>query len=149
MTSGPPTSINRRRARHPDADAVARLDGSSPPGELEARRDEARRRDEAASAMLAGSVTITAEAGAELDELVAAYHPRDLTGRPITAPAKVATILKCPSCGETATVEATLSARVVRDSDGSGFLALRTRAAKVAHVCGQLSIGLVEGPRVR
>jgi hypothetical protein len=72
-----------------------------------------------------------------------------MTDRPLQAPVRLALILRCPSCNESATVEATLSARVVRDSDGTGHIALRTRAAKVGHVCGQIALGLVEGPRVR
>lgn len=85
----------------------------------------------------------------ELPPAEAAYPPTDRTGSPFAAPARVAVILRCPSCHESTTVEATLSARVVRDSDGTGHLALRTRAAKVAHLCGQQSLGLAEGPRVR
>lgn len=68
---------------------------------------------------------------------------------PITAPARVSVILECPNCGETDTVVASLFARVTKDSDGKGALALRTRAPKVEHVCGQIPLGLVEGPRSR
>jgi len=67
----------------------------------------------------------------------------------VRAPARLSVILECPTCGETSTVVASLFARVTKDSDGKGALALRTRAAKVEHVCGQLPLGLAEGPRVR
>jgi hypothetical protein len=77
-----------------------------------------------------------------------ARPPRAMS-RPLHAPVRISVVLECPSCAETQTVEATLSARVVKDSDGTGNLALRTRAAKAAHVCGQQSLGLGEGPRVR
>lgn len=69
--------------------------------------------------------------------------------RRLTAPIAIDVTIACPSCGQTATVNAKLSARVVRDSDGSGHLALRTRAAKAAHVCNQTVLGLAEGERVR
>lgn len=67
----------------------------------------------------------------------------------VTAPATVHVILSCPHCGETATIGAKLYARMTKDSDGTGALALRTRAAKVGHVCDQETLGLVEGPRSR
>lgn len=75
--------------------------------------------------------------------------PAPLYASVITAPARVSVILECPTCLETATVVASLFARVTKDSDGKGALALRTRAAKVEHVCGQIPLGLTEGPRVR
>jgi hypothetical protein len=46
-------------------------------------------------------------------------------------------------------VEARLQARVTKDSDGSGALALRVRSAKSAHLCNQPTLGLAEGPRER
>ena len=79
----------------------------------------------------------------ELDELV------DPGLDIVRAPARLSVILECPTCGETSTVVASLFARVTKDSDGKGALALRTRAAKVEHVCGQMPLGLVEGPRAR
>lgn len=77
-------------------------------------------------------------------------------GRPVVLypPMTVPIVLTCPSCGDLATVEAKLSARVTKDSDGSGAIALRTRAPKAAHICGQLALDLgptpiAEGPRSR
>lgn len=65
-------------------------------------------------------------------------------GKPVYLfpPLTVPIVLTCPSCGDTATVEAKLSARITKDSDGTGALALRTRAPKAAHVCGQLALPL-------
>lgn len=55
---------------------------------------------------------------------------------------RLAVGLTCPTCGQPAELEAKLSARLVRDSDGTTTLALRTRAPKVAHLCDQLPLGL-------
>lgn len=69
--------------------------------------------------------------------------------KPLVAPCTVTVELPCPSCDDVVFTEARLQARVTRDSDGSGALALRVRSAKSAHVCNQPSLGLVEGPRER
>lgn len=101
---------------------------------------------------------------AKLDQ--AAPGPGELTseparisageGRPVVLypPLTLPVVLTCPSCGELATIEAKLSARVTKDSDGSGALALRTRAPKAAHTCDQLALPLgptpiAEGARSR
>ena len=105
--------------------------------------------DDEAEVRAAASRLETGSPGAgELEEPTPIRKPYTLA-RPLPAPVIVSVILKCPGCDETATVEARLSARIVKDSDGTGSLALRTRAAKVAHVCGQQSLGLAEGPRSR
>lgn len=67
----------------------------------------------------------------------------------VEAPADVTVVLPCPDCGAAVSVLAHLSARRVRDSDGTTTLALRTRAAKVAHMCGQVELGLASGPLSR
>lgn len=68
----------------------------------------------------------------------------------IVAPTSVTVELPCPSCDDVVFTEARLSARVTKDSDGTGALALRVRSAKASHVCDQPTLpGLVEGPRVR
>lgn len=81
-----------------------------------------------------------------------AWHGRRIpadVGRVLEAPLKVSIRLYCPACDEPTIVEARLQARLTRDSDGAGAIALRTRAPKSAHVCGQPSLGLAEGPRDR
>lgn len=60
----------------------------------------------------------------------------------LVAPCKVAIELTCPQCGGIHTVPASIGARLIRDSDGSGTLAIRARAAKVPHLCGQLTLTL-------
>lgn len=65
----------------------------------------------------------------------------------VEAPLELDVIVACPRCGGTVTIYTKLSARVTLDSDGTGTLALRTKAAKAAHVCGQASLGLVTGGR--
>jgi hypothetical protein len=67
----------------------------------------------------------------------------------LVAPCKVGVELTCPTCGAIYTIPASLGARVTRDSDGAGAIALRVRADKIAHLCGQLSLELVsdEAPR--
>lgn len=87
---------------------------------------------------------------------MAARHPEPVdepiagpAGAVITAPATISVILSCPQCDEPMTVTARLFARMTRDSEGSGALALRTRAAKVEHTCDQPTLGLVEGARSR
>lgn len=112
------------------------------PTRLTPRRAKPRDDDDQAADRAAVSRLDTAKPGA--GELEA-----DPGIRPIYAPARVSVILECPTCGETSTVVASLFARVTKDSDGKGALALRTRAAKVEHVCGQMPLGLVEGPRSR
>jgi hypothetical protein len=67
----------------------------------------------------------------------------------LATPAKAAIRLECPLCEQAETVTATLRTRLVRDQDGTGSLALRVRSAKAEHVCGQLGLGLAEGPRER
>jgi hypothetical protein len=67
----------------------------------------------------------------------------------LAAPLEVFVSLPCPSCEEELVVKASLFARVTRDSDGKGAIALRTRAPKVSHVCGEPTLGLVESDRVR
>ena len=64
-------------------------------------------------------------------------------------PIRVLVSLECPSCGDIETIDARLQARATRDTDGNGALALRVRSPKVAHVCGQAKLGLIEGPRER
>lgn len=64
------------------------------------------------------------------------------------APARAAVTLHCPNCGEDVALEATFGTRLVRDSDGSTTLALRTRAPKIAHSCDQLSLELEGRDRV-
>lgn len=58
-------------------------------------------------------------------------------------------LLECPNCQAQTMIAATFRTRLVRDHDGTGSLALRTKAAKVEHVCGQPTLGLLEGPRDR
>jgi len=67
----------------------------------------------------------------------------------LEAPTVVSVELPCPSCDDVVFVEARLQARVTRDSDGSGALALRVRSAKASHICDQPTLGLAEGPRER
>lgn len=67
----------------------------------------------------------------------------------LAIPCRVSVMLTCPSCDDVVDVEATLGARLVRDTDGTTTLALRTRAPKVAHTCGQLGLGLATGALVR
>ena len=70
-------------------------------------------------------------------------------GRTLEAPLKVSIRLYCPACDEAVIVEARLQARLTRDSDGAGAIALRTRAPKAAHICGAPTLGLAEGARDR
>lgn len=71
-------------------------------------------------------------------------------GEPIHTPALTDVILVCPSCHELVTVTARFQTRMVRDQDGTGnALALRTKAAKATHTCGQMALGLAEGARSR
>lgn len=57
--------------------------------------------------------------------------------------------LVCPECDSTVTVEARFQTRLVADQDGTVTLALRTKAAKVTHQCGQMRLSLAEGARSR
>lgn len=68
---------------------------------------------------------------------------------PVGTPSVLEVELTCPECETLVRVEARLQTRLVRDQDGTGTLALRTRAAKVQHLCGQGTLGLAEGPRER
>lgn len=68
---------------------------------------------------------------------------------PIVPPIVVSVLLTCPNCSVQTTIAAKLQTRVTKDSDGTGALALRCRSPKAAHVCGQASLGLVEGARER
>ena len=68
---------------------------------------------------------------------------------PIAAPCTITVELPCPNCDDVVFTEARLQARVTRDSDGSGALALRVRSAKASHLCNQPTLGLAEGPRER
>lgn len=60
----------------------------------------------------------------------------------------VAIELTCPTCGAIVTVPASVGARVVKDSDGSGSLAVRVRAVKIPHLCEQqeLKLTLLDAP---
>lgn len=72
---------------------------------------------------------------------------RTADDRPVLlVPARIAVDLTCPSCGAVYTIPATIGARVVRDDDGAGSLAVRLRAAKVPHICAQLALEL-DAPR--
>lgn len=73
----------------------------------------------------------------------------DVAGGIIEAPATVSVVLSCPDCTMPTTITAKLFTRRTKDSDGTTSLALRTKAPKAAHICGQTSLGLVEGARVR
>lgn len=69
--------------------------------------------------------------------------------RPVlVAPCKVAVELTCPNCGAIYTIPASIGARVTRDSDGAGFVALRVNATKTPHLCGQMELELVGGEGV-
>lgn len=78
-------------------------------------------------------------------------HPNDEPDpAPLGTPTTIDVELECPSCHDRSMVEARLQTRVTRDQDGKGnTLALRVRAAKVSHTCGQGRLGLAEGPRER
>lgn len=67
----------------------------------------------------------------------------------IETPAELTFVLVCPDCDVVLSVAAKFQTRLVRDQDGDGTLALRTKAAKARHVCGQPSLGLAEGERER
>lgn len=68
----------------------------------------------------------------------------------LRAPCKARVVLTCPDCQADVAVDASLFARRTRDSDGTTTLALRTRAAKVAHSCDQLTLdAAASGPLVR
>lgn len=67
----------------------------------------------------------------------------------VTTPAEISAMLVCPSCGMDVRVNAKLFARVTKDSDGAGALALKLKAPKAQHVCDQLTMGLDEGARIR
>lgn len=58
----------------------------------------------------------------------------------INAPVKARVIVPCPDCRESVVIDARLFARRVKDSDGSTSISLRTRAPKVTHDCGQLTL---------
>lgn len=58
----------------------------------------------------------------------------------IRAPARARIVLTCPDCGADATIAASMFARRVKDSDGTITLALRVKAAKLAHGCDQLTL---------
>lgn len=68
---------------------------------------------------------------------------------PLQTPVVASVILQCPKCGQAASVAAKLQTRLVQDQDGTGHLALRVRSPKAGHLCGQTTLGLVEGPRER
>lgn len=103
--------------------------------------------DDQAAERAAMSRLDTAKPGAGEVEDDEVYPVSDLGA--ILAPTRISVILPCPSCGATSTIVAAVFARVTKDSDGKGALALRIRAAKAEHVCGQMPLGLVEGPRSR
>lgn len=50
--------------------------------------------------------------------------------------------LECPRCGAIASTTAKVATRLVADQDGSGTLGVRVKAAKVPHLCAQLSLTL-------
>lgn len=60
----------------------------------------------------------------------------------LVAPCRVGVELCCPTCGAIYVIPASLGARVTRDSDGAGSIAVRIRAEKVAHLCGQMRLEL-------
>lgn len=63
--------------------------------------------------------------------------------RPVlVAPCRVGVELCCPTCGAIYVIPASMGSRVTRDSDGAGSIALRVRAEKVAHLCGQMTLDL-------
>lgn len=67
----------------------------------------------------------------------------------VSTPAELSVMLICPQCGLDVTIAARLFARVTKDTDGSGALAVKLKAPKAQHVCDQLSLGIVEGSRVK
>ena len=62
----------------------------------------------------------------------------------IRAPATVSVVVTCPTCGAIATLPVKVSSRQVRDDDDSGSLAVRVRVTKMPHLCGQLTLTLVD-----
>lgn len=118
------------------------------PTPMSPRRSKPRDDDDQAAERAAVSRLDTAKPGAgELEDLDDADYP--VSEGAVMAPTRISVILPCPSCGQTNTVVAAVFARVTKDSDGKGAIALRIRAPKVEHVCGQMPLGLVEGPRSR
>lgn len=86
---------------------------------------------------------------AQQDQEVSQIYPVEPQAT-IHTPALMDVILVCPSCLELVTVTARFQTRMIRDQDGGGnALALRTRAAKAMHTCGQMALGLAEGARER
>lgn len=71
------------------------------------------------------------------------------TNGSIQTPAELDFVLECPECSEVFTVHAKFHTRRTQDQGGDGTLALRTKAAKVAHRCGEPTLGLAEGERER
>jgi len=65
------------------------------------------------------------------------------------APTPINVRLECPVCGMESFVVAKLQARVTKDTDGNGALALRVRSPKASHVCDQPTLGIIEGGRER
>ena len=62
----------------------------------------------------------------------------------LVAPSRVAVELSCPTCGAIYTIPASLGARVVQNDAGEGTIGIRLRADKVAHLCRQLRLELVD-----
>lgn len=60
----------------------------------------------------------------------------------IVAPAVIAVRVACPGCGELYVIPVHLGSRLVRDHDGAGTVAVRARASKVEHLCGQMPLEL-------
>lgn len=69
--------------------------------------------------------------------------------RQVALPVELSLRLPCPDCDELEIVAARLFVRRTRDSDGTTSLTVRTRAPKIAHSCGQTSLGLTSGPLTR
>lgn len=65
-------------------------------------------------------------------------------------PLKARVVLPCPDCGDEVVIDAQLFGRRTKDSDGTTTLTLRTKAAKVSHSCGQLTLdSQASGPLTR
>jgi hypothetical protein len=119
------------------------------PTRMTPRRSRPNGNDDQAAERAALSRLVAAKPGAgETDDEDDQTYELSNLG-PIQAPTRVSVVLPCPSCGQTNTVVAAVFARVTKDSDGKGAIALRIRAPKVEHVCGQMPLGLVEGPLAR
>lgn len=73
----------------------------------------------------------------------------DQDGSVMVTPNELDVVLVCPDCDERITIHAKFHTRLTRDQGGDGALALRTKAAKAAHRCGEPTLGLAEGERER